>query len=601
MKLYGGRVTSDAPLRRAPDDGANARPDKRDDGPEWTFSRAADAALVPFAVVVIALSIGLVLTFDYGRDQAIYALVAREMVHGKMPYRDAFDFKPPGIFMVYAIARALFGGAQYGVRVLEALAMVGTAAGLVRLARAHLGDARIGFVAAALASQVHAQLDFWHTGQPESFGGTLTIAGLVLTSIGLGYGPRGLADAPLRASGWRPLVAFAGAGALFGLAGLMKPPLAGGGAVVAVAAALHVWTRRDPSTPAKDAAIAAAKPIGAIAAGGALPIALVLLWFKAKGALGDLHDVLLVFTPFYTKLSWEGRSVWPMAWFGFTQWLTGYSSILLVGVATTLIVRPKASDRWLLVTTAALVALHIGGVVMQGKFFPYHWGATFPLTALLAAVGITRVYRAASARGPIALAAVVVGVGVATMFHAPVPNLETFTDRSKRRLQLFVTGPMDVAARDALASVADVDAGENRAVAEYVKQHTKPSDAIFVWGFECVIYDLADRPIASRYIYDVPQRATWSKVEMQKKLMPELEATKPAAIVVEHRDVFPDVTGDNYDSANSLYGFVELRELLYAHYRRETTIGDFDVYLRHEGPDAEDVPAAPTESDSEGE
>ena len=30
MKLYGGRVTSDAPLRRAPDDGANARPDKRD-------------------------------------------------------------------------------------------------------------------------------------------------------------------------------------------------------------------------------------------------------------------------------------------------------------------------------------------------------------------------------------------------------------------------------------------------------------------------------------------------------------------------------------------------------------------------------------------
>lgn len=587
-------MSSDAPLRETPDAAA------KNDAPAWTFARVADTALVAFSVLVIALSIGLVLTFDYGRDQAIYALVGREIVHGKMPYRDAFDFKPPGIFLVYAIARAIFGAAQYGPRVLEALAMIGTSAGLVRLARAHLGDAKIGFVAAALASQVHAQLDFWHTGQPESFGGTLTIAGLVLTSIGLGYGPAGPRETPL--AQWKALVAFGGAGALFGLAGLMKPPLAGGGAIVAVAAALHVWSRRDQDASTRDALIAAAKPVGAVALGGALPIGLVLLWFKATGALGDLRDVLFVFTPFYTKLSWEGRSVWPMAWFGFTQWLVGYSSVLTAGMVTTLVVRPKASDRWLLVTTVALIALHIGGVVMQGKFFPYHWGATFPLTALVAAVGVTRLYSAAAARGPHLVAAVVAGLGIATMFHAPVPNLETFTDRSKRRLKLFVTGPMDVAARDQLASVADVDAGENRAVAAFVKEHTKPGDPIFVWGFECVIYDLADRPIASRYIYDVPQRATWSKVEMQRKLMPELEASKPAAIVVEHRDVFPDVTGDNYDSANSLWSFAELRELLFHHYRQEATIGDFDVYLRHErSSDAEDAPDGSEAHGSEAE
>lgn len=572
---YEARVSSDAPLQDA---ATSAPPPKPEGASPWSFARVADRALVPFAVVVVALSIGLVLTFDYGRDQAIYALVARELVNGKMPYRDAFDFKPPGIFLVYAIARALFGGAQYGVRVLEALSMLGTAVGLVRLAKAHLGDAKIGFVAAAVASQVHAQMDFWHTGQPESFGGMLTIAGLVLTSVGLGYGGDGPREKQL--SKWVTLAAFVGAGALFGLAGLMKPPLAGGGAIVGVAAALHVWTRRDREAPLKHALLAAARPLGAVALGGILPIALVLLWFKSKGALADLHDVLFVFTPFYTKLSWEGRSFYPMAWFGITQWLVGYSSALLAGLVTTLIMRPRSSDLWLLCTTLALVGVHVAGVVMQGKFFPYHWGATFPLTALLGAVGITRLYQWAAARGPGALAPVVVGFGVAAMFHAPVPNLESFTERSKRRFALFVSGPMDTAARDALASVADVDAGENRAVAEYVKQNTKPTDAIFVWGFECVIYDLADRPIASRYIYDVPQRATWSKDAMQKKLMPELEATKPAAIIVEHRDVFPDVTGDNHDSAGSLWSFAELRQLLADHYRRDATIGDFDVYFR---------------------
>lgn len=594
-------MSSDAPL---PDEGASsptsARPTEPKDASPWTFARIADRALVPFCVIVVALSIGLVLTFDYGRDQAIYALVARELVQGKMPYRDAFDFKPPGIFLVYAIARVLFGGAQYGVRVLEALSMLGTAAGLVRLARAHFGDAKIGFVAAAVASQVHAQMDFWHTGQPESFGGMLTIVGLVLTSVGLGYGPKGPREKPL--TKWVMLGAFVGAGAVFGLAGLMKPPLAGGGAIVAVAAALHVWSRRDRDGALKDALVAAAKPICAVALGGILPIALVLVWFKSKGALADLHDVLFVFTPFYTKLSWEGRSLYPMAWFGLTQWLVGYSSALLAGLVATLVMRPRASDLWLLCTTLGLVFVHVAGVVMQGKFFPYHWGATFPLTALLGGVGITRLYQWCAARGPVAFAPFVVGAGVAAMLHAPVPNLQTFTERSKQRFALFVSGPMNVAARDELASVADVDAGENRAVAAYVKQNTKPTDAIFVWGFECIIYDLAERPIASRYIYDVPQRATWSKEAMQKKLMPELEAAKPAAIVVEHRDVFPDVTGDNYDSAGALWSFAELRQLLADHYRRDATIGDFDVYFRDEAaPDA----AAPEErvprSDAEGE
>ena len=63
-------------------------------------------------VLAIAFLLAQLLCFGYGRDQGIYAVVARAMLDGGMPYRDAWDFKPPGIFLIYALARALFGEAQ---------------------------------------------------------------------------------------------------------------------------------------------------------------------------------------------------------------------------------------------------------------------------------------------------------------------------------------------------------------------------------------------------------------------------------------------------------------------------------------------------------
>jgi hypothetical protein len=61
--------------------------------------------------------------------------------------------------------------------------------------------------------------------------------------------------------------------------------------------------------------------------------------------------------------------------------------------------------------------------------------------------------------------------------------------------------------------------------------------------------------------------------------MRDLAERRPAAVVVEHRDVFPVVTGDAIDSADTLRGFPALEGLLADGYTLETTIEDFDVYL----------------------
>src|SRR2546423_1501689 len=74
---------------------------------------------------VVAFCVVEILTFSFGRDQGIYAMVGDGIVHGKMPYRDLWDFKPPGIFLVYALAQVLFGHSMLAIRILEVLGLIG--------------------------------------------------------------------------------------------------------------------------------------------------------------------------------------------------------------------------------------------------------------------------------------------------------------------------------------------------------------------------------------------------------------------------------------------------------------------------------------------
>jgi hypothetical protein len=61
--------------------------------------------------------------------------------------------------------------------------------------------------------------------------------------------------------------------------------------------------------------------------------------------------------------------------------------------------------------------------------------------------------------------------------------------------------------------------------------------------------------------------------------MDDLAKRPPAAIVIERHDVFPMVTGDAIDSADTLHDFHALRTLVNERYELAQTIDDLDVYL----------------------
>jgi hypothetical protein len=524
-------------------------------------------------VVTIAFLAFQIATFGYGRDQGIYAMVGRLVLAGKMPYRDAWDFKPPGVFLIYALSRAIFGGGQHGIRLVEVAGLVAQTLAMMRITRRWWGEARIGLMGGAIAALAHAQLDFWHTAQPETFGGMITI--FALAALGPVMTEPRLAEAPDRDSRRRLLIA----GALFGFAGLLKPPLAGGGAVVAAALGLRVLAARECKLDRASMA-AAFRPALYVVLGGAAPIALCVLWFVARGAYGDLKFVLFVFTPYYTKLSWVGETLTGMVYWGFTEWLLTYCSVVSVGVILAASFPRRPRERFGVRVVAAIIAVHIAGVIMQGKFFPYHYGATWPLTALLGGLGFHRVWtlfgRIGPARAPLFLSVVIF---VAFGRTATKDVEDSFLVRCKKRVAIFTHSPRDVAAIDRLASVADVNAAANREVAGFLRARVPADRKVFVWGFEPVIYDLADREPATRYLYDVPQRVAWAKARERGILMRDLEEGRPAAIVVERHDVFPMVTGDAIDSADTLKDFWALREMLRTRYVLATTIEDFDIYL----------------------
>jgi hypothetical protein len=534
--------------------------------PKEAPSTLLDRVLIAGAVGATVFLLLQLVAFRYGRDQGIYAVVADAMVRGGAPYRAAWDFKPPGIFAVYAAARVLFGASEHGVRILEAAGFASLVGAFWILSRRWVSDGRPGLLGGLLAVGTQAQLEFWHTGQPESFGAVALAWALVCAT----YEPSG------PAARRKELAAWVACGALYAAAAMLKPPLGGGFLVSLAAVSWRLWRRSEPD--ARPRALAAAG--ASFSLGGALVVGMVLLYFVAKGALGDLHQTLFVFTPYYTKLGFRPEWFWGFVYLAFEQWFVGFSAffgaglLLWIGLPT---LAPREREGALHVL--GVVALQLAGVALQAKFFPYHYGAALPFAALLSGWGFWKLWllvREDLAR--VAFFAAFVYL-LADARGATRDLADTFWTRCKLRIEAVLSPERRDAIQDELYSVADVNAGANRQVAEWIRRVTREDAAIFIWGFEPEIYDLARRRPASRYIYNVPQRVSWAN-DSRRVLLDDLRRDPPQVVVVERRDVFPHVTGNRDDSAAALRSFHELDALVREGYEYARTIEDFDLYER---------------------
>jgi dolichyl-phosphate-mannose-protein mannosyltransferase len=528
------------------------------------YVRDPDVWLRAISWTIIVLASFQILVFSFGRDQGIYALVGAGVLDGKVPYRDLWDFKPPGIFFVYALAQGIFGQTMLAPRVVEVGALLGIVFCMARLARTFFGNRTAGYLAGAIAAIVHVELDFWHTGQPETFGGFFTFLGLVLATA--------------EGSPKRHLARFLAVGAAFGAAALLKPPL-GGGALVCAA---YLYTRERSRAESWRAGV---KAVVAVGLGSLLPIVLCMLWFVLRGGFDALVWTLRDFTPGYTALGWHGRHAPEMFYHALLEAFFKFSALGTAGFIAAITISPMHHrEREGLFLVLGVIALHVTGIAMQGKFFQYHYGATLPLVMFVAGLGLYKLWRRCLGGGLGGALAFAAFFGVCIAMRQAVGDLpQDFWDRSAMRFRyLFRMAPYERREMldEELGYVADYNLAADRAVARELRARTRPGAPVFIWGFEPVIYWLAERPPASRFIYDVPQRTTWEQARARNDLLADLRARPPSAIVVQKNDVFPVVTGNTLDSHGELPNFPQLSALIEESYEPVAAVEDFEIYLR---------------------
>jgi hypothetical protein len=250
----------------------------------------------------------------------------------------------------------------------------------------------------------------------------------------------------------------------------------------------------------------------------------------------------------------------------------------LLGWATRRLRPSPDLDRWL-TQSSLLWLLALAEVVFQRKFWGYQYHVTLLPLSALAAAGFERsrlLLRARfSARGALLCSsalALVLTLGYVQRcqrYFVQHPVLGAWLGSSTRAdLERTYRWGRNV-----------YDYESDQLVSAHIARITRPSDRIFVWSFEPILYFLAQRAPASRFLYDYPLHVPGSALNerYQEQLLSDLTAHPPAIFVVR-RDDRNEL--EALDSMSQLAAMPGLAAYLAASYTPAWTLGDFVGYMR---------------------
>ena len=502
----------------------------------------------------VALAVrGLFVPEPPGRDQGLFFTEADLLLRGARLYDQVWEHKPPGILALYATARWL-SPSYVAVHLLNAVAVVTTALMLRALCRRRglsEGSALFGALLYLVFATGPAFGGFWMIAQPEVFLDPLLCASLLL--IGRGT--------------WRSTL----------LAGI-----AVGTAIAAIkysALPLLLLVLLPPKQ--SGAGMRAQRRRLSFVLGCALPPAALLAYFAATGRAQAWFDITVRFNLEHARVGHVAMWSDPLA-FGFPLLLSLFVFYAFgIGAAVDRIRRGTkraAGSDALLQLGAGLWLLGLAQVALQGKFWTYHYHVMLIPFAILAAVGFERM-RTATERRLSSLFATLTCALVAALSCGPYIAQVALYARQHDLLAAIC----DDASRERFYlqyrwGKHDYNFGVDRIVASQLAATTRPDDTILIWGFEPLLYSLAARKPASRFLYDYPLMPRFSRhARYVRQLMNDLHAHPPAVILVLHDDV-NDL--EQQDSATQLAALPELAAYVQRGYAQAWSAGRFTAYAR---------------------
>jgi hypothetical protein len=611
MTRHKKRRTEVSPRRSGSTDAGSPDAPERPERAVFTLGLLAAALLIPS------------LFYPFARDQGVFAYAGSLILKGGWPYRDVWDLKPPGIYYTYAAMLGCTGSTMAGVRACDLIAAVLTAL-LLRGALEPMIGSQAAWLGSLLSAALYLRLGFWGMAQAESFANFWIMAALWAWLRGAGLPAFGRSNNSERvASGTLPTapsyfpIASVGAGVAAAAALLLKvtalPPLA-----AALAGVSGLRIRRGGWRPE-------ALRIVLFLAGLLAPLVLSAGALTLSGAGAAYLDIQRGFVAGYVAMPEGARGAAASGWHYFWR----LYSVPIVVAAAGLLAAPRPARLLLGLWLAAAVA----SVVMQRKYFGYHWTPVLLPLAALAGTGLARALELATRRlttetlrhrggkgrqgqdkpglhGDLRRAA----VDPPSIFSVSLCLRGESGSRALSRPRwwlVVIAGTVLIAGwsierrASGYGETVQLLAGRlplttywkrfgrpyrgdfsfmaDAWAAAYIRRHTRPAEPVYIWGFEPLTLFLAGRRAPTRFVFAVPLVSRWTPRRWRAEFLREIRAHPPVLFGVMRHDAIPHASGRTDDSAAQLAQFPELRDFLRRGYRYETTIEDLTLY-RRKGP-----------------
>lgn len=420
-------------------------------------------------------------------DEGGYAYEAVLLEEGGVPYRDAYDQKPPLIYFIYRLSHLLFGRTAQAPRWLAA---AGCWLAMILLYR--LTPATWAMGARLAAPAAFATLTTLPVGDLGFVANTEVFVALFTTiSVSLAW------------EGGSSLRSIVLAGLAAGCAVMTKQTAMWSVVLIAAIAVRSLSPLRQ-----------GLERLAAFAAGvGAVPAA-CLAYFALRGAAGDFIDQAFLRNFDYANFVLQSGAGWEQV-----GWVLGvlmpaclrgaWPAALLAVVGLVLALSQGDRDRRIGILAASWLAAAAAGVAVGLWFFPHYLVVLAPPLSLACALGVQRVSGGRAAVG-MALAAVVA-------LYPAAANASAYFRDSPQELarRLMFPNPLF----------------ESMELAGQLRANSKAGDSIYVFGSEPQIYVYAGRRAATRHMYIYPLTLFPRSAADVERELAELEAAGPRHIV----------------------------------------------------------------------
>jgi hypothetical protein len=443
--------------------------------------------ITSLTVLTMAYFVPLPETHFVRSDSGCFLYIGQQILKGHLPYRDAWDHKPPLIFYLNAAGLFLGAGSPWGVWAVAFLAILIAFWLCYTIAAGTCGRVPATFGTACMAATLVWTLEMGNLTELYALPFQLLVIYLYLKS-----------DRPKT---------YAMIGAMTGLLFLLRANLIGVGVAVALLSAADL-----PTVGIK----ALSKRYLWMIAGFTVPLLLFVTYFAAHGSLTRLYEGAVGYNLEYSHSSWKGRlgSLIPAVR------ATSTAGVLFLAVggvlfaAASRLQRQSPSVRRLLMIAALDLLLEIPLSCVSGKGFLHYYIPWAPALALLCAY-----------------AAYVLGT------FAKTESIELSST-----VQVSAGGLM-LAVAIFLVNLALIHSSIQKylwrpeepyreAVAKYVISHTDARDKVFVWGYGPEIYVMTRRSSPTpHFFYNPVSQPRFADRAIVSQVVADISRERPPLIV----------------------------------------------------------------------